>query len=258
MQNNFDYLALSLLLILVWEYFAPYRFGVEIRSRWLINFSMYFVNIVLRILIFVPVFTTIGTHSIFSLLSILSNFNLTSKIILTVLLIDAYYYLLHRGMHHVKFFWRVHLVHHSDSELDVSTNFRHHPLEMIITTIAIGVFYFIIRLPIEGIVVYGVLNSIIQVWHHGNIRMPEKIDKFLQVAVITPRLHQLHHSAFMKETNSNYGAIFSIWDRLCGTLCVEHSVNLKFRYGLEYFREEEQKSFKNVLLQPLFYKPNSH
>lgn len=159
-------------------------------------------------------------------------------------------------MHHVTLLWRAHLVHHSDSELDVSTNFRHHPLEIIFTSVTIGVLYFIIRLPIEGILAYGILNSIIQVWHHGNIKMSEKIDIALQLVIITPKLHQMHHSALMIETNSNYGGIFSIWDRLFGTLCVKNSNKVPLRYGLEYFRETEQQSFKNVLLQPMTFEAN--
>lgn len=253
MQSN--YLPLSLLLILIWEYFAPNKFNIEIRNRWLINFGMYLLNFVLRLLVIVPILTAIGTKSIFSLSSIFINFNITSQIIVSVILIDLYLYWLHRTMHHVTFLWRAHLVHHSDSELDVSTNFRHHPSEVIITSIVMAALYFILRLPIEGIVVYGILNSVIQVWHHGNINMPEKIDKFLQLIIITPKLHQMHHSALMKETNSNYGGVFSLWDRLFGTLCIKPSENIQFRYGLEYFREEKQKSLKDVLLQPLAFKP---
>ena len=162
-QNN--YLALSLLLILIWEYFSPNKLGIEIRNRWIINFGTYLLNLTLRILIIAPIFTVIGTNSIFSLSSIFTNLSLISTIILSVFLIDFYTYWLHRTMHHVTLLWRAHLVHHSDSELDVSTNFRHHPLEIIFTSVPIGVLYFIIRLPIEGILAYGILNSIIQAFH---------------------------------------------------------------------------------------------
>jgi len=119
--------------------------------------------------------------------------------------------------HAVPLFWRIHRVHHLDTELDISTTVRFHPLEFLIAllpgvpiVVAFGLTPWILML-------YELFDAAVTIWSHANIRLPGTIDRILRYIVVTPDLHRVHHSAWRPETNSNFGAVFPIWDLIFGT-----------------------------------------
>lgn len=123
----------------------------------------------------------------------------------------------HHLNHKVPFLWAIHRVHHADTRLDVSTTVRFHPLEFVFTTplalagtVALGI-------PALPLLIYELMDASITVFSHANVRLPWWIDRPLSLFIVTPDVHRVHHSSAQPETDSNYGAVLTIWDRLLGT-----------------------------------------
>jgi sterol desaturase/sphingolipid hydroxylase (fatty acid hydroxylase superfamily) len=134
-----------------------------------------------------------------------------------LLLLDLAHYVVHRLEHAVPLFWRFHALHHSDPDVDVTTALRHHPIEILLTSAAYWVALLVLDIPavvalIHALGVFG--TAAVQ---HGNIRLPERVERWLKPVLVTTDLHRVHHSVSLDEANSNYGAVLSIWDRLFGT-----------------------------------------
>lgn len=134
-----------------------------------------------------------------------------------LLLLDAWTYLWHRLNHRVPFLWRFHRMHHSDAQLDVTTASRFHPGEIALSgclripILALG------GIRIEELALYeGALLAVIQL-HHANVALPARLEGVLRWLIVTPAIHQVHHSRRRTETDSNYASILSAWDRLFGS-----------------------------------------
>lgn len=138
-------------------------------------------------------------------------------IVATVLLIDLVGYLCHVVSHLVPVLWRMHRTHHSDERIDASTSIRHHPLESIVNGAVQLSIFAVLGLPLLVVVGYGLAATIWQFLHHMDVRLPEPLDRALRTVVVTPGMHKLHHSRDHAEANSNFGVLFSVWDRLFGT-----------------------------------------
>jgi sterol desaturase/sphingolipid hydroxylase (fatty acid hydroxylase superfamily) len=133
------------------------------------------------------------------------------------LLLDLLQYAMHRCQHAVPFLWRLHALHHSDPDVDVTTSVRHHPIEYLIAT---GIYWLAaLALGIPALVVTSHAVTVFAAASitHGNTRLPEWLERWLQPVFITLDLHLVHHSVSPAEANANFGAVFSIWDRLFGT-----------------------------------------
>jgi sterol desaturase/sphingolipid hydroxylase (fatty acid hydroxylase superfamily) len=141
----------------------------------------------------------------------------TVSFVAAFLLLDLLHYAVHRWQHTASFLWRFHALHHSDPDVDVTTSVRHHPIEYLI---AAGIYWAAnIALDIPTIVVMSHAAAVFAAASitHGNIRLPEWLERWLQRVVITIDLHRIHHSVVYAEANANFGAILSVWDRAFGT-----------------------------------------
>ena len=151
---------------------------------------------------------------------ILPLFKLSSLLerVFAVLLLDYTFYLWHRLNHRNRFLWRFHSVHHTDQDLTLSTGMRFH----------VGELFFSLFWRSAQILILGIRPGTLKLWqtltlleiffHHANLRLPLRLEKILHLFIVTPRMHGIHHSIKMDETNSNYSSLLSIWDRLHGTL----------------------------------------
>lgn len=158
-------------------------------------------------------------------------------------------YLPHIIEHKIKPLWMVHLVHHTDHNVDTTTANRHHPLESIIRYVFTLMGIFIIGTPIALVLLYQSLSVIATQFNHANIKLPKKVDKLLSYIIVSPDMHKVHHHYKMPYTDSNYGNIFSIWDRLLGTY-MELDTD-KIVYGVDVFPDEKENSnIKDLLKQP--------
>lgn len=172
-------------------------------------------------------------------------------ILAAVLALDLWKYIEHRLFHGVHLLWRLHRVHHADTEMDFTTAERHHPLEALATYPAIFGLVFLLGLPAAGIGAFAVLAGVVNLWSHANVRWPGPVDRTLRAIFVTPGMHVVHHSAARRETDSNFGLIFSVWDRLFGTYVASSPARDRARIlGLEYFRGEEDLRLKRSLLLP--------
>ena len=180
--------------------------------------------------------------------------SVTGQVALTLLLLDLWRYVEHRILHGVPLLWRCHLVHHSDTQLDVTTSERHHPLEVLLDMAAALLVVAALGLPAIGVALYLLVAVVFNLWSHANVRLPEAIDRALRRIVVTPSVHALHHSRLRAQTDSNFGAVLTVWDRLFGTYLDPAHAPLA-RYGLDYFHLPEDARLGHVLQQPFRYRP---
>ena len=158
-------------------------------------------------------------------------------------------YTAHLVEHKVKQLWMVHLVHHSDHNVDTTTANRHHPLESLIRYLFTLIGVFVVGAPIGLIMLYQSLSVVLSQFNHANIKLPRKLDKAISYILISPDMHKVHHHYKLPFTDSNYGNIFSIWDRLFGTY-MELDPD-KIVYGVDTFpNEKENSSILGLLKQP--------
>lgn len=140
-------------------------------------------------------------------------------------------YLIHFLEHKVKWMWRFHMVHHTDQHVDTTSANRHHPGESVFRFVFTTLAVVIIGAPMWLVMVYQSLSVVLTQFNHSNMTMPPWLDRALGVVFCTPNIHRVHHHYRQPYTDSNYGNIFSFWDRLFGTFV--QADNQKLVYGLD-------------------------
>ena len=207
----------------------------------IVNFSLAFILLLVSDWV---------TENNFGLLNYGQFLPLSLYIIFGVLFLDLIgAYLPHYVQHKVKFLWKIHLVHHSDHKVDTTTANRHHPFESVVRYLFSLLGVAILGANMGLVFLYQSLSVVLSQFNHANINISPKIDKFLSLFIVTPNMHKVHHHYVMPYTDSNYGNIFSFWDRLFGTF---KSLNpSKIIYGVDtFFNEKENESIKSLLLRP--------
>lgn len=142
------------------------------------------------------------------------GWSLPVRVAASILILDFVAYGWHRANHRFRLLWRFHAVHHSDRIFDVSTAVRFHPGELLIS---LGIRLLIVLafgLPVVGLLVFEVLYGFFNFFEHGNVRLPQTMERWLAVIFVTPALHRKHHSVKLQELNRNFSTIFSYWDRI--------------------------------------------
>jgi sterol desaturase/sphingolipid hydroxylase (fatty acid hydroxylase superfamily) len=172
--------------------------------------------------------------------------------IVSILLLDFSEYIYHRVMHHLPIFWRLHLVHHSDRIVDVSTVLREHPIETGIRLLSTLFWVFIFGVPLWCVVFRQIIQVFFTIAVHSNFRLPQRVDDVLSWVFITPNVHHVHHHYKMPYTDTNYGDILSIWDRMFGTFAQLDSEKVVF--GVDTHFEEAQNASGLFLLKMPFLK----
>ena len=140
--------------------------------------------------------------------------------ILALLLIAQTFalYWVHRLMHEAPLLWRIHRVHHADSAVDVSTSLRNHPFELLVTMPVTWAVVFALGAPISAVVAFQAILLAATIWQHADLVLPARVDRVLSYLIVTPRLHRLHHNPVRIVHDSNFGELFTVWDRMFGTL----------------------------------------
>ena len=189
-------------------------------------------------------------HNNFGLLQWIPGLTLWGEIILGVLLLDFVgAYLPHYIEHRIKPLWMIHLVHHSDPNVDTTTANRHHPLESIIRFLFTLFGVFIIGTSIGIVMLYQALSLVSTQFNHANIRLPKKLDQWISYIIVSPDMHKIHHHYRLPYTDTNFGNIFSIWDRMLGTF--SNYEREKIIYGVDVFPDKKKNSqIKSLLKQP--------
>lgn len=186
----------------------------------------------------------------FGIINWLPEMSLWVYALIGVMLLDFFgAYLAHYVEHKVKPLWMIHLVHHTDHKVDTTTANRHHPLESVIRFAFTLFGVFIVGTPIALVFLYQSLSLVATQFGHANIKMNRKLDTILSYVFVSPDMHKVHHHHVLPYTDSNYGNIFSIWDRLLGTFMKLDRE--KIIYGVDTFPDEITNSnIKDLLKQP--------
>ena len=235
--------------------YFPYRkTNTRERSRRWFNNLFFLVLNTLAIRLLVPLsLTTLALTGTEKSLGLLHLFHLpgTANFILALLLLDLGIYWQHRLMHGLPTLWRIHRLHHSDIELDVTTAGRFHTLEILISYGIKGVMILAIGAPATAVILFEVILNFCAMLTHANVGLPKPIEGPVRLFVVTPDMHRIHHSSKPGETNSNYGFCLSVWDRIFDS----HTQNPRedaraMEIGLKEFRATDEQGLKSLLLQP--------
>ena len=142
-------------------------------------------------------------------------------------------------------------MHHADLEFDVTTGLRFHPLEILLSMAIKMAVVMLIGAPALAVVVFEVLLNATSLFNHGNVRLPQRVDRWLRLLLVTPDMHRVHHSVIQRETDSNFGFSVSWWDRLFGTYRAQpEKGHLGMTIGIEDFRTEHDLRLDQMLIQP--------
>lgn len=217
-----------------------------------INFFLTFTTIIVNfVLAFILIKTASWTtENHFGILQWLPEIPIWLYTIIGLLLLDLIgAYLVHFIEHKVKFLWRFHIIHHTDTWIDTTTANRHHPGESIIRFVFTTLGVLVVGSPMWMVFLYQTLSVIATQFNHANISLPNKLDIFLSYFIVSPNMHKVHHHYVLPYTDSNYGNIFSVWDRLFGTFTT--LLKEELIYGVDtHMLPEENNQLRNLLKIP--------
>jgi sterol desaturase/sphingolipid hydroxylase (fatty acid hydroxylase superfamily) len=240
-----------LFLLMAVEQFAHFRHQTR-KKRWVTNFTITFIAIIVMMVIPVSFISAAQfAHNkhwgLFNFIKL--NWIITG--LLTLFLRGFISFFTHYLMHKIPVFWRTHRVHHLDTELDVSTTVRFHPFEFIINSV-IGVpIILLFAFPVWALMLYELFDAVITVISHSNISFPKKIERIVRYIIVTPDLHRVHHSSYQPETDTNFSAVFPIWDIIFGTYKTKtREPQDKMQLGLEEVRDTRTNNIGWLLVSP--------
>lgn len=239
------------LIFIIESIFPLFKRSAKTYKRWFTNFTFVILNtLVLRF--FFPVlaasFAVICNQYNIGLFNYY-DFPILLSMVISFLLLDLGIWIQHLLFHRSNFLWRFHKIHHSDEEVDFTTGIRFHPLEIIISMMYKLILLTIIGPSVVLVIIFEIILNASSIFNHGNIKIPKVLDSALRKLIVTPNMHRIHHSEKEKETNSNYGFNFSIWDKLFGTYRENSENGENIIVGLTEFNN------KNKGLLFLLFKP---
>jgi sterol desaturase/sphingolipid hydroxylase (fatty acid hydroxylase superfamily) len=178
------------------------------------------------------------------------NAGILGTVLISVIMLDLFGgWLVHYVQHKTGALWRFHIVHHADNNVDVTTGLRHHPVESVLRGLFFFIAIFISGAPMYGVMIFQTLAALFTAFTHANINLPRWVDWPMSFLFVSPNMHKVHHHWQQPYTDSDYGLIFSVWDRLFGTY---HQLDPKdIRYGLDrYYPNEEDENFMYLMKHP--------
>jgi sterol desaturase/sphingolipid hydroxylase (fatty acid hydroxylase superfamily) len=207
-------------VVALWEYVSPRRdLRASMRVRWSGNFGLLLINSGLSWMVY-PGFG-IGAAIVASGQGwgVLRLFEMPYwlQFLTAIVLLDLGHFGIHYLFHRVPVLWRMHRLHHTDQDFDYSTAVRFHPGEALLEHGANLAVILLVGPPLLAVMLFALSYLLTTFWVHGNLRMPGNCDRLIRRVLVTPDMHRTHHSQVAAETNSNYGGLFSCWDRLFGT-----------------------------------------
>jgi sterol desaturase/sphingolipid hydroxylase (fatty acid hydroxylase superfamily) len=246
--------SLVLLLMMLWEWRQPRRIPSLPRGRrWPANLGVIVVDSVVVRLAF-PVLAVgmadLAAEQGWGLFNQL-NAPFWLAFIASLLLLDLAIYAQHVIFHRVPWLWRLHRMHHTDLDFDVTTALRFHPLEIVLSMLIKLAVVVALGAPAVAVMLFEVILNATAMFNHGNVRLPLWLDQRLRWVVVTPDMHRVHHSVIAEETDSNFGFNLPWWDRLFGTYRDQpRAGHTGMTIGLEYFRDRRATALPQLLLQP--------
>jgi sterol desaturase/sphingolipid hydroxylase (fatty acid hydroxylase superfamily) len=196
--------------------FPFFRYRQPLDQRMIINLSLGVINTLLLTVPLSFLLQLIWQQTVWSgFLTALAP--ILPRIILTCLILDLYLYSWHRLMHSTPWGWRLHWLHHTETNLNVSSAYRFHGLEVLLSNIPKLGIIFLMGIDQSALLVYESLFAVSLIFHHSNWALPYNLDRFLSNSIVTPNYHRHHHSQRFQDMRSNYASLLTLWDRLFGT-----------------------------------------
>jgi sterol desaturase/sphingolipid hydroxylase (fatty acid hydroxylase superfamily) len=238
----------------LWEWLAPRRhLTAGRRPRWPGNLGILAIDIVaVRLLVptaAVGVALIAATHGwgLFNLLGLPA----WAAVAIGVVALDLVIYAQHVVFHYVPPLWRLHRMHHADVDIDVTTGVRFHPLEILLSLAIKMAAVAVLGVPALAVLIFEVLLNATSMFNHSNVTLPPRLDQLARWIVVTPQMHQVHHSIERAETNSNFGFNLPWWDRVFGTYRAKPAAGERnMTIGLPIFRHAAELGIVRLLTQP--------
>lgn len=252
-------LVASIAILWNFEKILDFRLNYNKWKHALMNTTFVFFDVPIQLFLgyfFNEVLKWNATHHL-GIINHLGIQNPLALFVISFIILDFFEYIYHVMMHKYAPFWLFHLVHHSDQNLDVSTTLREHPGETLIRLTFTLLWAFLTGVPFWMFMARQFIQIFSNVLAHANVRIPEKIDNIISRVFVTPNMHQVHHHYVLPYTDSNYGDVLSIWDRIFGTFMKMEAKELVFGVDTEMEKEQTER-LKNALVMPYnIYRKNS-
>jgi sterol desaturase/sphingolipid hydroxylase (fatty acid hydroxylase superfamily) len=240
--------------IAAWEMAAPRRHLAMSRAvRWTNNLAVVAVDTLLVRLLLPAAAAGVAVYAEAAGWGLLGLVGWPAwvKIIVGVAALDLAIYLQHVLFHAVPSLWRLHRMHHADLDFDVSTGVRFHPIEILLSLVIKIAVVAALGAPAVAVVIFEVLLNATSLFSHGNVRLPSALDHIARLFVVTPDMHRVHHSIDPRETNTNFGFNFAIWDRLFRTYRAAPAAgHAGMTIGIVQFRNARELWLDRMLTQP--------
>ncbi|MCH8036717.1 MAG: sterol desaturase family protein, partial [Proteobacteria bacterium] len=241
-----------LISVAAWEALRPRRARRFSRwLRWPSNFGIVAFNTIVVRLLFPAAAVGMAALAQERGWGLFNNLELPAAlaIVVSAIALDLLIYLQHVMFHAVPALWRLHRMHHADLDIDVTTGARFHPIEIVLSMLIKLAAVAVLGAPAVAVVIFEVLLNATAMFNHANLRLPEGVDRFLRLVVVTPDMHRVHHSIVPGETNSNFGFNLPWWDRLFGTYRDQPAAGHDgMIIGIEQFREPPDQRLDKMLV----------
>jgi sterol desaturase/sphingolipid hydroxylase (fatty acid hydroxylase superfamily) len=243
-----------LIVMALWEISAPRRPLITSKmTRWVGNLGLVLIDSISVRLVFPTALIGVAFLAQQRSWGLSNQFEMPYlvEVILGVLILDFAIYLQHMMFHAVPLFWRLHMVHHSDMDFDVTTGVRFHPIEIILSMGIKMVVVILIGPPPLAVPIFEILLNGTSMFNHGNVRYSTAVDSVLRLLVVTPEMHRVHHSNIRWETNCNFGFNFPWWDRLFGTYRAQPAKgHLEMTIGLDQYKDPNKLTLPWLIALP--------
>ncbi len=241
-----------ILIFLLLENFLPYAVspfhGSDKWARWGRNVGLFAINIFISPLIVVPISVWATYNGLDWRPHFMPEFWANGwSLVADILLLDFFIYWWHRVNHRIPFLWRFHEVHHLDEFLDVTSATRFHFGEVILSALVRGGFIFLLDIPLYSVLIFETVVLICAIFQHSNVNLPAGLSKLLSYVIVTPDWHWQHHHAVREDTDSHYGTMLTVWDRLFNSRAVGQRTKT-MKIGVEGRKE---RGIRGLLLRPL-------
>lgn len=223
------------------------------RSRWLNNFGISLLNS-LSVAILIPItgvaVALLVKENTWGLFNIIQASQWVSLLVY-LLIFDLTIYWQHRLFHRFKFLWRLHRMHHTDLDYDVTTGIRFHPFSILISTLIKLCLIIVMGPPAIAVLISEVLLNATSMFNHSNIKLSKRFDGTLRYLLVTPDMHRVHHSEVDAEHHKNFGFNFPWWDRVFGSYQAQPSMgHEEMNIGIKGYGESQSIGLPALLMQP--------
>ncbi len=251
-----------LLLVALGELVSPRRALTTAKAgRWLSNLGVVAVDTLTLRLLFPVIAVQVAAAAQEKGWGLLNVLHLPDwlSFLLGILALDLVVYLQHVMFHAVPLLWRVHMMHHADLDIDVTTGLRFHPIEIVISMLIKMTAIAALGPSVLTVILFEIILNGTAMFNHGNLKLPLSLDRFLRLFVVTPDMHRVHHSVIIRETNSNFGFNSPWWDRLFGTYRAQPVAGHEgMTIGLAQFRDPAKKHLPWMLIMPFTEKTGNY